>query len=330
MKPAPSCSSAAIAPATTTPAPSPHPTEEEKDDTITNESFDNVLDVDVDPAEDDNTSSDPMLSTFFPRLPPSITRRTAPTASRNAWDNPPLTTSPEGPPVKIRRVEKPVRFRVHWTCHECERTFGYEQDCIHCGHRKCTRCVRHPPKRARETPRTLLQEGIRALAAFNAVTTEQQADEYTAAAEPETPHYLLQSLGGIDSDDSDEYQPDFIPDNYEYSFYRSTAALQRVFNKAPNMMHRTCHVCSIQMLNSQSDCPGCGHTKCEQCPRSPPKGKSIQPSEDETSPFHMQRIYRKPRQRVRFTCEHCNALFTGHDRCRQCGHNRCDECHRDP
>ncbi|KAI6864688.1 hypothetical protein KC338_g5342 [Hortaea werneckii] len=44
----------------------------------------------------------------------------------------------------------------------------------------------------------------------------------------------------------------------------------------------------------------------------------------------VQRVYKKPRQRVRYTCNRCQTIFVDAERCRSCGHDRCSDCNRDP
>ncbi|KAI9787237.1 MAG: hypothetical protein M1839_003475 [Geoglossum umbratile] len=46
------------------------------------------------------------------------------------------------------RVEKPIRMRIHRTCHRCQTTFGVEKVCNSCGHGRCKKCPRYPPKKS--------------------------------------------------------------------------------------------------------------------------------------------------------------------------------------
>lgn len=49
-----------------------------------------------------------------------------------------------------------------------------------------------------------------------------------------------------------------------------------------------------------------------------------------TTGLPMQRVYKQPRQKVRWRCEHCQTLFTTSHVCRICEHQRCASCVRDP
>jgi hypothetical protein len=44
----------------------------------------------------------------------------------------------------------------------------------------------------------------------------------------------------------------------------------------------------------------------------------------------MQRVYKKPRQKVRWTCEICQTAFTTSHTCRTCEHRKCTSCTRNP
>ncbi|CAD0095239.1 unnamed protein product [Aureobasidium vineae] len=49
------------------------------------------------------------------------------------------------------------------------------------------------------------------------------------------------------------------------------------------------------------------------------------------APSGVQRVYRKPRQRVRYTCHECSTPFRSHARmCDKCAHERCLDCRDTP
>ncbi|KAK4934371.1 hypothetical protein LTR28_010692, partial [Elasticomyces elasticus] len=56
--------------------------------------------------------------------------------------------------------------------------------------------------------------------------------------------------------------------------------------------------------------------------------------EDERAPeraVEVRRMYRRPKQRVRWSCERCRSPFVDSTRvCATCGHERCEQCLRDP
>jgi len=46
--------------------------------------------------------------------------------------------------------------------------------------------------------------------------------------------------------------------------------------------------------------------------------------------LEVQRVYRKPRQKVRYTCDQCQGTFLNRHHCHVCGHERCKGCARNP
>ena len=253
------------------------------------------------------------------------------------------------PPTKIRRVEKPVRLRVHWTCHECSRQFGIEKTCAGCGHRRCRECARHPPKRVREmmdTSRRAMEQEQQAAAvqeeaatvaamagtettlptavdedlqryreepaatAETAPTAEQPdpKDSSRTQAPPVTGNLLGQAPLELDENaDNNDNDPDPETDiplrEVEFSMYTRPRAAMRTMIKPRTHIHGSRKVFTSQ-FDDQMD--------------HPPMVQAVQ------------RVYRKPRQRVRYTCEHCETLFIDSDRCVECGHERCQSCLREP
>ncbi|KAK3079580.1 hypothetical protein LTS18_004503, partial [Coniosporium uncinatum] len=121
-------------------------------------------------------------------------------------------------------------------------------------------------------------------------------------------------------------------------------------------VRRSCHLCQAEFAPPphQGECAACGHVRCARCPRVMPArrekwvtgypGDAQAESSDEekeeerrgererevTMP-RVQRVYKKPRQRVRWSCEQCQALFVeGEAVCARCGHAKCDTCTRKP
>jgi len=43
------------------------------------------------------------------------------------------------------RVEKPIRMRIHRTCHKCNTMFGGNKKCVTCQNKRCSKCPRYPP-----------------------------------------------------------------------------------------------------------------------------------------------------------------------------------------
>lgn len=208
------------------------------------------------------------------------------------------------PPNKIRRVEKPIRLRVHYTCHECRRQFGVQRTCLSCGHQRCRQCSRDPPRKVRELSddarRSMEEEQARPVAGPS--TSPPVAEPVVTSSPPAmtAPEMLT---GPLDPDQSGEYTTDAQAHEYDFTMYtRPRSAIQTGYRaKARARSHAHSH------------------------------DTSNTSAEDETPMVHaVQRVYRKPRQRVRYTCENCETLFVTGNRCHECGHERCDTCHREP
>lgn len=278
------------------------------------------------------------------------------------------------PPTKIRRVEKPVRLRVHWTCHECRTQFGIEKTCIECGHRRCRDCTRHPPKRVKQMsdaaraqmasgettapePSTVLEQAETGEPS-SAIDRDLEAYQQEPSAAPQglpsqqgeashpkdSPRTSAAAVPGellsrpVELDDSPDDNTPLSLTTIQYSLYaRPRAGVQTILKPKAQLLRRTCHKCETIMASpSQTGCSNCGHIRCELCPRYPPTqpkwaSQLRQLSQEEVPMVQtVQRVYRKPRQRVRYTCENCNTLFVDTDRCTECGHERCRTCRREP
>ncbi|KAK0672723.1 hypothetical protein QBC41DRAFT_13911 [Cercophora samala] len=127
-------------------------------------------------------------------------------------------------------------------------------------------------------------------------------------------------------------------------------------------VHRRCHLCNTS-FGLGKECPKCKHPRCKTCPRVPPKrteaereesrkkraalvkereaNAPIIPDWDTTAKkvvlkrpakaAGQDRIYQKPRQRIRRTCCQCLKLIPGGTKtCECCQHTRCTDCPRDP
>lgn len=322
------------------------------------------IDVDEDQVDEEESAPLPTLST---RTAMSDER------ARDLFSKYNLKYDPRGKrpqqerPNKIRRVEKPVRLRVHWTCHECRSQFGLEKVCAECGHRRCRDCVRHPPKRASQAVDLNSLPMEEEEQAHEAAAEESPMGEEPGAVDPDLLSYREEpaapplseedaspkgtprtSAPAATAGEPSSSQPLEIDDDAEadYANLRSTqytiytrprAAIHTILQPTTESVRRTCHECNTPMLsNGRHSCPNCGHAKCDLCAPSPDAqlqelGPSSQiPEEEGPMVRAVKRVYRKPRQRVRYRCENCNTSFVESDRCFECGHERCNACHREP
>ncbi|KAK7538348.1 uncharacterized protein J3D65DRAFT_587741 [Phyllosticta citribraziliensis] len=199
----------------------------------------------------------------------------------------------------VQRVEKPIRMRVHRTCHRCQTTFGPDRVCQKCEHTRCKKCPRYPAKKEDKA------KGKARAGEPQAAPPAKKGDCLT----------MKSRTGGPDL----ERRP----------------PKQRV--------RRTCHKCdSLFIPPTAASCTSCSHVRCTKCPRDPAKRKKwpdgypgdAPASESETDVDAVKRpdrTWRKPRQRVRWTCENCQTLFMEKSKsCANCGHDRCLNCPRAP
>ncbi|KAI1973352.1 hypothetical protein LOZ53_002940 [Ophidiomyces ophidiicola] len=195
----------------------------------------------------------------------------------------------------VERVEKPIRMRIRRICHRCHTTFGADKVCVGCSHLRCTKCHRYPPAKPKPAPE--VKGEVR--------TTERAID--MIEPRPKKPVLTIRSRTG---------GQDLV----------RKPILQRV--------RRTCHMCSTMFAANATECRNCHHIRCKKCPRDPAK-KDKYPDGypgDAEPPFEPpERVWRKPRRRIRWTCDSCSSLFAfGEKVCSKCQHERCKDCIRDP
>jgi len=107
-------------------------------------------------------------------------------------------------------------------------------------------------------------------------------------------------------------------------------------------VRRLCHQCHSPFIWTETRCQDCNHAMCDQCPRDPPispratppgtaAGPSAGSDSRSVSSRIRERVFKKPRIRVRYNCEVCSTLFDeSTKRCGTCGHTRCNNCPRHP
>ena len=138
---------------------------------------------------------------------------------------------------------------------------------------------------------------------------------------------------------------DIAPDSdaeantYKYVFQqRPRAGIQLVMRPKAQIVRRVCHVCEAHFKSAnRTECQRCGHLRCSLCPRHPLKPEKwphgspgdAAPGDESNMVTAVQRVYRKPRQRVRWYCDRCQSQMINRERC-GCGHERCGACVRNP
>lgn len=202
-------------------------------------------------------------------------------------------------PVNVQRIEKPIRMRVHRTCHRCGTTYGADKQCAKCEHKRCKKCPRYPKKK---TPLEKAQA--------------QAQEAATAKALPKKKRVLtVPARGGGEL----AYQP------AKQRVRRNCHKCQALF------VPPTATICE--------SCRHIRCTKCPREPAKLNKWPNGYPgdveydsdTELERELERSRRIWRKPRTRVRWECEQCNTTFLdGSPQCPGCGHEKCEKCLRKP
>ncbi|KAL8730676.1 MAG: hypothetical protein Q9166_003868 [cf. Caloplaca sp. 2 TL-2023] len=198
-------------------------------------------------------------------------------------------TSPIKPDAE--RVEKKIRMRIHRACHHCQTTFAADKICSNCKHTRCKKCPRYPTKRAKETK----SKGV------------------GAGGAPASTGDTALNLKSL-------------------TISSRVTGKQISYKPATQRVRRTCHKCNTLFEGRAPECSKCGHTRCQQCPREPPKKDKYPEGYPGDSDYNVLIRERHPiRVHVRWTCHQCSNTFRDLSRkCEGCGHERCDDCPRKP
>lgn len=244
----------------------------------------------------------------------------------------------------VRRVHKSIRVRVRYSCEECGTAYGSSKICLQCGHRRCRDCPRNPPRRVREVldeAREQQRERRKERAEQAAGEQQRLADDSMVAgiAGPSSGGLQLDSTvppraeleGALTADTMDAPQYQYVVQT------RPHVGVQLLLRPRAQLVRRICHECEDHFEPANpSKCPTCNHRACKLCqhetPESTTQDTSTNGQQRPSQPIMatVQRVYKKPRQRVRWTCDQCDALFIDRDRCQECGHIKCEDCIRSP
>ncbi|KAJ2905440.1 hypothetical protein MKZ38_005538 [Zalerion maritima] len=193
------------------------------------------------------------------------------------------------------RVEKPIRMRIHRTCHECKTTFGTSKECPKCKHARCGKCTRYPPRRTEAEKQTSRERKT-------ALVKKNKEDA------PIVPDY------------------DYLTSSKKLVLTRpSKKGGQDLVHKKPRQrVRRTCHECSTLFTAGTKTCTKCGHVRCTECPRDPSK-KNKYPLGYPGDEFG-------PNAVPQFGCHECQTLFPPSTEdgteCSKCKHPKCGQCAR--
>ncbi|KAK8105445.1 hypothetical protein PG999_008804 [Apiospora kogelbergensis] len=193
----------------------------------------------------------------------------------------------------VLRVEKPVRIRIHRTCHKCQATFGPGNACPGCQHRRCDQCTRSPPKRTEEEKKASRQRR-------DAVATAQKDQDLA----PIIPHYGLEDPIVLT-------RPSQKPGGQD-----------QVHKKHRMRIRRYCHECQSLFKAPSRICEQCGHKRCGDCERVPLKQKKYPKGYPNDEPG--------TNWAPRHICHECHEKFPADaleaTMCDNCSHELCVDC----
>lgn len=202
------------------------------------------------------------------------------------------------PAPLVPRVEKPIRMRVHRSCHLCGNLYGHDKICVKCEHKRCKYCPRYPKKK----------------------TPGDKAKDVEGIEQPEKKKKKLFTVTTRHGNEL-AYQP-------------ATQRIRRTCHKCSAFfVPPTATVCESCNHTRCTKCPR-EPAKRNKWPTGYPGDVAADSDDDaemERPLEQFRRIWRKPRRIVRWECEQCHSQFRqGSPECPGCGHERCDECTRSP
>ncbi|KAL8897986.1 MAG: hypothetical protein Q9207_006927 [Kuettlingeria erythrocarpa] len=210
-------------------------------------------------------------------------------------------TSPIKPDAE--RVEKKIRIRVHRSCHHCQAMFGPDKVCSNCKHNRCKKCPRFPAKKNKEKK----DKGKGAAVAGGAIATTGAA---AATIRETTLNLKSLTISSHATGRQVTYKPitqrvrrtchvcntlfdgralecasckhQRCPEcpreppktgKYPSGYPGDDESTGVIRERHPIRVHVrwTCHACSTTFKDLSKHCEGCGHDRCDECPRHPPK-----------------------------------------------------------
>ena len=188
--------------------------------------------------------------------------------------------------VGVPRVEKQVRMRIHRTCHRCQTTFGADRICSHCQHTRCKKCPQWPGGKSKHSKGkgttvggVAADDGLDKKAGALTVGHRATGKEMTMRAPTQrvrrkrdpyvnTIHSLTSQL--IRCRSKSDKQSAGYPADTEETFPLAKREMKNIRTR----VRWNCEKCDKVFKDTEKTCGGCGHEKCDDCPRNPaPKAK---------------------------------------------------------
>jgi hypothetical protein len=132
------------------------------------------------------------------------------------------------------RVEKPIRMRIHRTCHVCNTSYGANKTCASCGHERCEQCPRYPKKK---------------------VLRGKGKD--------------VAYMGGPKGSGAEAIEGLKRKHKYVLTLPSKTGGQDLVMKRPMQRVRRNCHRCDNVFMPGNKICAKCEHVRCVDCPRDP-------------------------------------------------------------
>jgi hypothetical protein len=132
------------------------------------------------------------------------------------------------------RVEKPIRMRIHRSCHVCGTSYGANKICASCRHERCVQCPRYPKKKV----------------------PGDKGKEATYRGGQKGPG--AEAIEGLKR-----------KHKYVLTIPSKTGGQDLVLKKPMQRVRRMCHHCDNVFMPGNKICSKCDHVRCVDCPRDP-------------------------------------------------------------
>lgn len=180
------------------------------------------------------------------------------------------------PPKPVQRVERSIRMRIRFRCHHCNTLYGNNRVCSQCSHQRCNRCTRHPP---RTTPRVRLADAARPSNALSVENLHMHSTTKDTSISSYMPIPLTNQAYPSGGRQSVPRTEAFAVPQQE-SLQKATGPEQpdptpsRIAKTSRLRVHYICHECQKPFSRGESACSACGHKRCPDRPRDPPRRRN--------------------------------------------------------
>jgi hypothetical protein len=168
-------------------------------------------------------------------------------------------------------------MRIRYWCHLCNTQYTNTRICSQCAHQRCNRCEREPPRRT--TPRFRLADAARTNYVLSTESLYVSSiGEHVSNTTPSTSQsssipFVPQTYtdGGREFDHRTEAVVQSLQQEAVTSPDRLESRPGRINKRFRVRVHYTCHECQNPLQPKESNCSTCGHERCKDCPRNPPR-----------------------------------------------------------